>query len=135
RRAGRAPASRRSRCPARSPGGRAACPGPVPRAARGPRGCRRAGSPGNGRAAPGLPRSRVDELGGREVLGTYPERLEDGELVGRTTSLALPDQDLAELGPDVVGADPRLLDGEEVVAALVEHGLARVGGGRRRRDP
>ena len=63
-----------------------------------------------------------DQLGGGEVLDGEPERLEDGQLVAARAAGMGADQHLAELGADVLLAEP----GEQQVARLVHGRLTPV---------
>ena len=76
-----------------------------------------------------MPRSRASsthERGGGEILHGEAERLEERQLVVRPSRPGAPDEELAQLGQDVVGPDPALGDGSEVVPRLVDRRLAPV---------
>ena len=59
-------------------------------------------------------------LGRGEILDREAERLEDGQLVARAPSLGGADQQLADLGADVLGPDRALALREQEVARLVD---------------
>jgi len=56
------------------------------------------------------------QLGRSQILHRQTQRFEQSDLLRRAAALALPGQELAELGADVVGADDALCNGEKVVA-------------------
>ena len=66
------------------------------------------------------------ERRGGEILDGEPERLEHGQLVGVPATRMRADQQLAELGANVVGPDAGFLHRRQVVAGLVQRRLAPV---------
>ncbi len=73
-----------------------------------------------------LSRAPENEFRRREVLDRDAERLEDGQLVLVLAAWVRPEQHLAELGLDVVRAEGAFRRGDEVVAGLVQGGLAPI---------
>ena len=103
------------------------------------RGCRRAESEG-GRsevdlgADPALARSCDAQLRSGEILDGDAERLEQRQLAVVAASRVPADEDVAELGRDVIGPNALLVDRVQVVAGLVQRRLAPVDEERRRGD-
>ena len=70
-------------------------------------------------------------LGGGQILDGEAERLEDRDLLRRPSPLRRADQELADLGADVLRPDRALAQREEEVARLVHRRLAPVDEERR----
>src|SRR5207247_8463431 len=101
------------------------------------RGSAPAGSKRNHRADAFAARPPVEVLGCREVLDGEAERDEHRQLLVGIAPRIRANEHLAELGPDVIGADSLLLDGTAVLAGLVPRRLPTIdkerSRGRRRR--
>src|ERR1044071_3342191 len=73
----------------------------------------------------------AEALGGdvrcrREILDREAERFEQCDVLIVSPTLAAPDEQLADLGDDVLGADVAIMQGDENVAGLFEGGFASV---------
>jgi len=80
------------------------------------------------------PGGRDGVLGGGEILDGDPERPEQSQLAIVAAPWSLADQNLAELGPDVVAVDRSLLERQAVFPGLGRERLAAVAKKRARDD-